>query len=255
MNAARVAVIAAVAALGPLCPGLRAQDEGGAGAPAERATRFRIAVDGGALLGNVRFSQSRTVREFAEDGRLEADYQADTGTALDAAVQFGVTRRFGVAAAFTLAKRDDAASYSATLPHPLYLNQPRTRTGDLAGLAYRESAFHLDLVYSAGSGSVGFHAFAGASFFSVEADLIDEVRYSHEYPYDTEQVTVTGVPTVSADDSPVGFNVGAALDYRVTRSLGVGAQGRFSRARVSLGPSVELDAGGFQLSGGLRLYF
>ena len=253
MNAVRTAMMAA--ALVAVGPRARAQDDPGGAAAAERRPRFRIAVDGGAVLGDVRFDQSKTVREFAEDGSLEADYQAAAGAGFDGTLQFNFSRRFGVAAAFTLASRDDAASYSAALPHPLYLNQPRTKTGDLPGLDYRERAFHLDLVYSAGTGSLGFHAFAGASFFTVEADLIDEVRYRHEYPYDTEQVTVTDVPTLAAEDSPMGFNVGAALDYRLGRSFGIGAQGRFSRARASLAPSVELDAGGFQVSGGLRLYF
>jgi hypothetical protein len=253
MDAARTAVTAA--ALVALGAGTWAQDEAAGGAPSERRTRFRVALDGGAVLGDVRFGQSKTVREFAEDGSLEAAYQAPAGAGFDGSLQFNFTPRFGVAASLSLANRDDAASYSAALPHPLYLNQFRNKTGELPGLDYRERAFHLDLVYSAGTGSLGFHAFAGASFFKVEADLIDQVRYRHEYPYDTDQVTVTDVPTLAAEDSPMGFNVGAAVDYRLGRSFGVGAQGRFSRARASLAPSVELDAGGFQVSGGLRLYF
>lgn len=53
------------------------------------------------------------------------------------------------------------------------------------------------------------------SLFKAEADLVTRVNDSHVYPFD--EATLTGAPTQTFDDSPVGYNVGLGLDYSVSQ--------------------------------------
>jgi hypothetical protein len=221
--------------------------------------RFRLGVNGVTDGGTLRFSQSQPFTEFAEEGRLAADYEARRAPGLEADVQFSFARHLGLAVSFDRIHREARAAYTATLPHPLYLGRPRIKNGRVDVLDYDQIAFHWDVVYQAQSGPLLVRLFAGASFFRLDADLLDRVLYAQSYPYDSDQVTVTGVETASARDNPVGINGGLGLDLRFARHLGVGAQARFSRAHGALLPAagapVRVDAGGLQLAAGVRAYF
>ena len=254
---ATATVLAAGFGLAPAGAWSQTRQSGQAFDPSE--LRFRLSLDGAASFAKLTFDESRAFTEFAEEGRLDAGYSAKTAAGVDLGIQFNITRWLGVGASFALTNRDSHASYTAALPHPLYLNQPRRKTGDVDRLGYKETVFHYDLVYSGWAGPVGVHVFGGASFFRVDADLLAGLQYTQTYPYDSAQVTVTDVPSVPLRDNPIGFNAGAGLDYRIGAHVGIGAQARFSRARVSFVPAtdakVDLDAGGFQLAVGARLYF
>jgi hypothetical protein len=122
-------------------------------------------------------------------------------------------------------------------------------------LLFKESAFHTDLGLVGSSGAWGYAVFGGASFFSVQSDVIERLTYSQSYPYDT----VTGVQPSSQQlkDSPVGFNVGGRLDYRFgqSRRFALGVQLRYSNAKAKLSDTLQVDVGGLQAGGGVRLYF
>jgi hypothetical protein len=116
--------------------------------------------------------------------------------------------------------------------------------------------FHTDVVVSGRSGSLRFAGFAGASFFKVKADLLERIQFTQTYPYDTVQVT--GTPAQKAEDSPVGWNVGASLDYAFSPHFGLGIQGRFSGASAELAAGqnkIKVDAGGLDVAFGVRIYF
>src|SRR6185295_3169190 len=121
----------------------------------------------------------------------------------------------------------------------------------------KETAGHLNVVFFGHSGDLDLSAWGGVSLFQVEGDILTDVQYSEAYPYDT--VTVTGTPTAKIDDSPIGFNVGGSVDFRFSKTIGLGVQARYSHAKAKLaggdGPEIEVDAGGFQVGGGLRIYF
>jgi opacity protein-like surface antigen len=225
--------------------------------PAAAPWRARVYVNGLFAPSSVDFSETRTFTEFAEQGRFDAQYAVDKGPGFEAGVQYNFTRQFGAAASFALASRDATGSFDADLPHPLYFDRSRALSGELTGLSYKETALHLSLVYNASSGSLDFFLFGGGSLIKVETDLLQEVRYSQSYPYD--EVTLTGTPTLSVSDRPFGFHIGAALDYRLGKSFGLGAQARFSRATAKLAPeggsTIQIDAGGFDVAAGVRVYF
>jgi opacity protein-like surface antigen len=229
-----------------------------ASAGAADEQRFTVLVNGLFAPSSSTYDSVRTFNAFAEEGSVETSYDAGSGPGFEAGIVWNFAKSFGVGLAGGVVSRSTDATYTAHVPHPLFLNRPRTAEGTLSSLDYQEQQGHLDLVYTGRSGSFDFSVFAGPSYFNVSSDLLSQPDYDQSYPYDT--ITVTNVPALSFDDTGFGFNAGAGVGYRFSRSIGVGVTGRFSRATIELVPeagqdTVEIDAGGFQIAGGLRIYF
>jgi hypothetical protein len=208
--------------------------------------------------GSQDFTQTGRFTEFAEEGSLTAEHSADAGPGFEIGFQIRAGGRLAVRADVSITKRDQAAAFTAALPHPLYFDQPRLAEGQVDDFSYAESALHLDLVYAAlRTDRLALELFAGPSLFRVESDLIERIDYVQSYPFDS--VSVSGVASARVEDTPFGFNLGVGLDYRLGARFGLGAQVRFSQARaelvVSEGHRAEIDAGGIQAGIGVRLFF
>ncbi len=227
-------------------------------APAASAREHVKALLTGLYGGRVLdFSDTRTFTEFAETGTNTGTFSVPKGSGVGVAVQVAVFEHVGLMAGYTKSSRDQTGTYSASLPHPLYLGQPREVSGDLPTSSFSESAFSVDLFATTRTGRLDVSAWAGASFFAVEGRLLSSVQYSHSYPYDT--VSVTSTPVTTTKDSPTGFDVGAGLDYRLVAHVALGVEVRYSgaKARLESGAlsTAEFDIGGFRMGGGLRLIF
>jgi len=219
--------------------------------------RLRVWMHGGFVPGASDFMATQTFTEFAEQGRIDAQYHQDPGPVFEIGLGLRLRRRLGLAAAGSFGRREGTGSFTATLPHPLYFGAFRPASGDFRGTSQREKALHLDLALSGGSSRLQWSAFAGPSLMAVRAELVQRVEYTQAYPFDT--VTVTGTPLGATSDHALGFNVGAGLDWRLGGHVAIGTQVRFSHATVALEPTpehrVEIGAGGLQVTGGLRLDF
>jgi opacity protein-like surface antigen len=240
-----------------LCLSLLAGSATTALAQQEEPSRARLFVNGAFGVSSLSFSEARSYTLFAEESTLNADYQAKSGFGFEAGLQYRFLRHFGAAVSFAAAKRDETVNVSTGLPHPFYFDRPRQVSGSADTLSYKETAIHFDLVYAGRSGSLEFAVFAGASRIKVETDVVERIEFSHDYPFDS--ATLTGLPATTVEDSPFGFNVGGSLDYVLNKNFGLGAQVRFSRATAKLvpaqGASLDIDAGGFQVAAGLRIFF
>ena len=229
----------------------------GLAATTASASDFTASLYGVIAPTTIKYESTHTFEAFAEQASLAAAYEARTGYGFEAGLTWNFTRSLGVGLAGGLVTRDTDATYDARVPNPLFLRRDREAEGAPGSLDYKEGQLHLDLVYSGRSGSWDFTAFAGPSFFSVEAQLLGEPQFEQSYPFLT--ITISSVPAISSDDTGFGFNVGAGVAYRFNERIGFGLQGRFSRATVELVPAgqdpVQIDAGGFQIAGGLRIYF
>lgn len=238
----------------PLDPAPPAADAASKGQT--RDSKFKLLLDGG-IGFSIDYSESRTFQEFVETGSLTANYTNKSGPGFLGGLEYALAEHFGIRASFSYMTRDGSASWTGSFPHPLYFNQPRSASGDLSSLSYSETSAHLDAVFTTRAGPVDVSLFGGGSLIKVSADLIASVQKTETYPFD--QVTITSVPTASASDSPIGLNVGAGVDYKINQRFGVGVQGLFSRAKAKLpspaGGTVDVDAGGFHVTGGLRIRF
>ena len=253
----RIRTIAPLLMASMLFPTLALRAHAQEAAPAERG-RFTLSLNGAFGLGTVSYESAGRFRLFAEEASLDAAYENASGGGFEAGLAFRFNRRFGVGAAFTSLSRDGRADYRAEIPHPLYLARNRLVESTQDGLSYEEKAGHLDLVVSGRRGAVDLTAFAGPSLFSVKSSfLTGPPQITQTYPYDT--VAVISVPREAGDAPALGFNLGAGIDFRVARHVALGAQARFSRASLELerpnADAVLVDAGGLQLTGGVRFLF
>jgi len=219
--------------------------------------RFRILADLVVVPLSLEYRQDKSFREYNEDATLTVQHQAKTGLGGSLGFEYDFSEHFGAIVTLGLVSRSAAATYDAALPHPLYFDQKRLVTGEVSGTSYRETTGELDVAYLGKAGRLSYSAFAGPSFFSTSADLVNSVQYSQSYPYDT--VTVNTVPTSSRSKTGIGVNLGASVDYSLGGILSLGGKVRYSRAKITLesgpGDEVEVDAGGLQVSLGLRLRF
>lgn len=223
-----------------------------------RPDRVRVVVNGAGWLKSLSFGDTRQYPEYAETTTVHSSYAVKSGFGFDLAVQLNLYRGLGVLVGYSSSSRNESGTFDAQVPHPLYLDQPRSLAGELTGYRYREGAIPLDLAFSHGGGRVEWTLFAGATLFRVEADMLDRLSYNQQYPYDT--LTLAAAPARRVKASPTGFNVGGRLDYRFGRSFGLGVQLGYSAASVKLRATTDAsqasyDAGGLQAGAGLRLYF
>lgn len=227
--------------------------------PAGPTARMRLFLNGTFTPGSVDFAQSRTFRQYAEDGQVDSQYSAGSGPGFEAGLHYRFKPRLGAMLSVATASRDGVLSYSATVPHPLYLDRDRTVAGTQEGLSHRETAIHLDFVYQVQSGGFEILLFAGPSRVELKTDVLSRLDYKDTYPYD--EVSVSGVSLTEVSASSFGVNVGAGLDYGFgkSRRFGIGAQVRYTAASASVtppeGPAIDVTTGGFQAAAGLRLSF
>jgi opacity protein-like surface antigen len=222
------------------------------------ASDFTLSLQGAYAVDSHQFSGSRTFTLFQEEGRIDGDFDSGTGPGFEAGLTWNFKPHLGVGVSGGLVARDGSATFHAVLPHPLFLDRDRVFDGTLDSVDRKEVSVHLDLVYTGSSGAFEYSAFAGPSFYSVSVDLLGEPQFAQTYPFDI--VSDVRPPRFTVDDTGFGFNVGAGIAYRFSHMVGFGFQGRYSQASLELIPAVgqggvSVDAGGFQVSGGLRLYF
>jgi hypothetical protein len=218
--------------------------------------RVKVLLGGGYQLGSQNASQTLSFPQYQETATIHTAYTANSAPGFDLGLQVNVFKHVGLSAAGTIYSRDLKGTYDASFPHPLFFDQARTANGEIGG-KQKETAVHVDVVAFGRSGAVDLSAWAGLSFFKVDADLLQNVLYSQSYPYDS--VTVTSTPVSTVSDSPIGFNIGGSADWRFNKRFGLGVQARYAHAKAKFSvpnaSALEVDAGGFQVGAGIRLYF
>ena len=97
----------------------------------------------------------------------------------------------------------------------------------------------------------------GPTWIQAEQGVVTEVRYTEAYPFD--EVAFSNVERVIEKETAVGFNVGVDVIWAFSKNIGVGGLLRFARATASIAPaegrSIELELGGLQAGGGIRILF
>ena len=218
--------------------------------------RFFLSANGLFQLGSSTFDDRFEFEEFAETGTIESSFDAGDAIGLDGGIGVRLWRNVGVGAAITTYAPAESGTVVARLPHPFHFNQHREVTGD-ADLARKETAIHASLLYFVPVGErlqavIG----AGPTFFQADQSFVNDVLYTHEYPYDTAEFRSADIDNESA--SGIGFNASLDLSWRFSRSFGIGGIVRYSQATLPFTPgnrSVDVAVGGMQAGLGIRVIF
>ncbi len=226
--------------------------------PKRPSQRGYMSVNGTSQTTSPAFTGTTTFRQNVETASVLTSYAGGHPLVLDIAGSQPVWHHLGVALAVTWSRQTKDGSVSASIPHPFYFNAPRTVSGTAADLLRQELAIHLDPSFVVPLGRTAQLAlFGGPSYFRVKAGLVTAVTANEAYPYDT--ATFADATTVEGSRSHVGYNAGVDLMVVVSKYVGVGAIGRYSRSMVPFptdaGDEVKVKAGGLQVGGGLRFRF
>ena len=217
-----------------------------------------IAINVGLQANTEDFSDNVAFSLFVEEGSHEANYKGATAQVFDVSGGGRVWRNLAIGGGVSVFSRDAEASVSARLPHPFFFDQHRNVAGTVAGLAQSTVAFHIQALWVApASDSLDISVFGGPTFFTVRQDFVETIEFTEVYPFDTAQFT--GVSTMEASGSTLGFNVGVDVAFYFSEHVGVGGLARFSRGSVDFslaaGEVLSANVGGLQAMGGLRVRF
>jgi hypothetical protein len=220
--------------------------------------RGYFSVNAGYQGATNNFTSAWSLPCYLEAESVNVGYSVKPGVLIDVGGGVRVWRGLTVGVAVSRYNRADLASLSASVPHPLYYDQPRSFQGTAAGPQRTETAVHVQAMWVfAAARKIQVGVFGGPSLFSVKQVFIWSVNFADVYPYDT--VTVSNTPTESQFASKTGFNVGGDVTYLVYKQIGVGGLVRFSGVRVGFktqdGTALSLKAGGLQVGAGFRVRF
>jgi outer membrane protein with beta-barrel domain len=215
-----------------------------------------VSINGLYQAGSNDFEDSATIRENAENGRLETDYSVGTGPAFDLSVGVVIWRNLAIGVGVTRFSTSTTTALSASVPHPFFFNQPRAVEGEFSG-DRTEVAVHVQVraVFPVND-RVQVTVFGGPSFFQVDQSIVSDFDYAESYPYDT--ATFSRAIAEEQSESKVGVNVGGDVSYFFSRQIGVGVTAQYSGATVEMpvpSGTADVKAGGGQIGGGLRLRF
>ena len=214
-------------------------------------------------LANNREFQSRFLR-FGEIGSSFATYPEPSRaiTFVDVGGSYRMTRWTSVGVSYSRTAREDGAGMRTTIPHPTFFSAPATNSGGTGEvLTRRESATHLYVAFPLQMNRAELRGFVGPTFFSLKADMVQEVLYlqTHDPSSPQQTITVNGFTTAQAKGTDVGFHAGGDATFFLTRMVGVGGGVRYSQGTVTLDPEPlsqvqqDIRVGGTVVFLGLRL--
>jgi len=217
-----------------------------------------ISVNAGVQPSSTSFDSSTTQPLYLESSVLDTAYQVRNGLVVDGGIRYRIAVGFCVGAAVSWFSTKNDAAVKAMLPHPFFFRTPRSIEGAATGLQRQEVAVHLQGSYAIRPSPRLEITFAGGpSFFRATQAFVDGVTFSDTYPYDAP--VFTAASSRQAHGNGAGFNAGADVALRLSPRAGVGGLVRFTRASIPFalpgGTTVNADAGGLQVAGGVRLYF
>jgi hypothetical protein len=225
----------------------------------EALPRWFGAVSAGAQVTSTSPTADMTYKLNGEDAAAAFTYKTKALPAADVHVAYRAWRRLVVGLGVSVAAGHSTVDVDARLPHPFLFSEPRQVEGSAGSLTHTEVMVSVDAGWLFPvSRRLDAVVFAGPAYFVTTQEVAIRVQYDDQYPYDT--ATFTGVDTDSTRPTGLGVTIGANLEYRLTKAIGVGALLRYSRATITVDPlgdgqSFRMNPGGIQTAVGLRVRF
>lgn len=217
-----------------------------------------VAVNTGYQAASNDFRDGAVFRDYTEDGRFDTEYHVTSGPTFDLSGSRQIWRWLAVGGGVSRFSRSTPATLTGSVPHPFFFNRPRSIGGSIAGLTRQELSLHAQLrtILPVGN-DVQLAFFGGPSWFRVRQEMVTDITYTQQYPYD--EAFLRSNSAISETGSALGFNAGADIALFFVRRAGIGISIQYSSATVDL-PSADggvraVRAGGIQTGAGLRLRF
>jgi hypothetical protein len=181
---------------------------------------------------------------YDESAVFAADYSIGTGAFVDIAVGRRVWHQIVGAVSYSYFGSAGDASGTASIPNPLFFNQPALMPIQASDLKRRENSLHFTALWFYHlKPKLDIAVGGGPSVIWLSQDLASGT---------VEPGTQNTTPAIDRQSGAgFGLNVSADTTYMLTPKLGVGVLLRYTWASVDL-DSSDMTAGGFQIGGGVR---
>jgi Outer membrane protein beta-barrel domain len=214
-----------------------------------------VSVNGGGQVGSHTIETTSTFTLYDENASVSSSQKVKGGGLFDIGGAYrvwGHNLLAGVSYSHTSSTSD--VSLTATLPHPLFFDQPRTVHQTQGGAKHSEDVVHINAIWMMPvANKLDIGIFGGPSIFTVKQDTVETVTVTETA--DLANPTVTA-PLTRVSKTAVGVNFGVDVQYMIAKKWGVGGIMRYSVGSISLpGATKDLTVGGFQIGGGARLRF
>jgi len=214
-----------------------------------------ISVNGGGQVGSDTIATSSTFTLYDETATVSTSQKVKGGGLFDIGGAYrvwGHNLLAGVSYTHTASKSDVALT--ATLPHPVFFDQPRTVNSTLSGAKHSEDVVHIAAIWMMPIASkLDIGIFGGPSIFAVKQDTVSTVTVTETA--DVAHPTVNA-PLTRVSKTAVGVNIGVDVQDLIGKKWGVGGIARYSASSIDLpGATESLSVGGFQIGAGGRFRF
>ena len=199
---------------------------------------------------------SRTV--YYENAQYGLGYTANKGNSIDAAIGFRFARMIGVAVGFSSTSRGMTEKTSASIPHPLWMNSPRSGEIEAASLKINAIDLYFNLMCFLEVWKFGIDIYGGPCYMLTKADIITDISFAEgSYPY--TQATVTA-STASVKSNVIGFNAGASLGLKLAGNFALFLDGRYVMGKGSYKSGTDIgnlpiSLGGLKAGAGIKIMF
>ncbi|RPI57387.1 MAG: hypothetical protein EHM55_02005 [Acidobacteria bacterium] len=228
---------------------------------AEAQERFRVSVNGGRQSTSTELIEEETFQQYFEQGSFTFERTTPRDLFYDVGATVRVWSGLYTGVTVSVFENTGTGELEARVPHPLQFNRPRTTTAELSGVTRREVGQHITIGWMIpATDGLDFTVFGGPSVFTTEQTFVTGLMLSLDkevFPFD--ELAFPGAQMERQREHVVGYNAGVDMTWRFTDHVGVGALLRYSAGKKDFTPTggatVEVEVGGLQAGGGLRLAF
>jgi hypothetical protein len=219
-------------------------------AQTQSAERFFVNLSGGVQVGSADVTSVQPFELYGESGSLTSAQDVKGGLFFDGHLGYRLRPRIavGVGVSFINGKAD--ADVTASVPDPIVFDSPRLAGATASDLTHRETWVSGLVTYTLPlTSKIDVMVSGGPAMVAVQQEIPTAATVTEPGP------VVGGITATTYKKSGIGFVVGADIRYMVTSRIGLGAVAKFAAGSVDVTEGTKVDAGGFQLGGGLRIKF
>ena len=214
----------------------------------EKKIRF-VGINVGAQPNRRTVSTSTSFPLYDETAKVNANHRVGSGPVVGIAGGYQIWRRLVIGAEFTTFSSKGSAQAAASIPSPLFFNQPLAVNVTVPNLERKERAFHLSAMWFAPvTNDIDVAFSVGPSAIHVSQQLVATGSVANG----TQNLTLT---PKDESGTAAGVNVGFEGIYKFTPRYGGALFVRYARGSLNLPDAQKVVAGGFQVGLGARVRF
>lgn len=209
-----------------------------------------INVSGGVQTGSKDVASQLAFTLYDETATVDTNRTVDGGAFWDVTAGARVWKNLAVAVSVSGRSANSDGTAVASVPHPIFYEQPRSVTSTISGMEHKETwgAILAAWMFPV-TEKFDVMVFGGPAVAKVDHEVVGAATI--------QEAAIPGVTVTLDSVSKSVWGVSAGLDarYMVSQRIGLGAFARYSAASVNLSSTSKLDVGGFQVGGGVRVRF